>query len=68
MRKKMRQQTATVLGFFTSIVTALALIDFDAMDWSSINSWVKILVVVLPAVGGYLSEVSEKPSKNAPVQ
>ena len=60
MKKSHRQKLATVLGVATSLVSALVLIDFDTIDWSSVNDWLKILVAALPAIGGYLSEVKGK--------
>ena len=60
MKKSHRQKLATVLGVATSLVSALVLIDFDTINWSSVNDWLKILVAALPAIGGYLSEVKGK--------
>nr|WP_298655724.1 hypothetical protein [uncultured Flavobacterium sp.] len=60
MKKSHRQKLATVLGVATSLVSALVLIDFDTIDWSSVNDWLKILVAALPAIGGYVSEVKGK--------
>lgn len=60
MKKRTRNRLATVLGFSTSLVTALEFIDFDTLDYSSFNTYVKLLVVLLPAIGGWVSEVKEK--------
>jgi len=38
----------------------LASIYFDTLDYTSVNDWIKILVLTLPVIGGALSEVSEK--------
>jgi hypothetical protein len=59
MKRKERSKTATLLGVATSLVTALVLIDFDTIDWYSVNDWLKILVAALPALGGSVSELSE---------
>jgi len=53
--------TATFLGLLTTIVTTAEFIDFDALDYTKINTWVKLLVVIAPAIGGYISSV--KPNK-----
>lgn len=66
LRKTQRQSLATIMGIMTSLVLALEFIDFDTLDWSSVNTYVKLLAVCLPAVGGKLSEVSEK--QNPPVK
>jgi len=63
MKKSARNQTATILGIATSLVMALVLIDFDTINWSSVNDWLKILVVALPALGGYGSEIKGKTVK-----
>lgn len=57
MKQKQRSKTATLLGIATSLVTALVLIDFDQIDWTSVNDWLKILVAALPTLGGAVSEV-----------
>lgn len=57
MKKRTRNRLATVLGFATSLLTAGALIDFDTLDWGSVNTYIKLGVTLLPAIGGYLSEV-----------
>lgn len=62
MKKKTRNNLATIFGFATSLVTAMALIDFDSLDWTSINSYVKLAVTLIPAAGGYVSEIKEKPT------
>lgn len=59
MSRKQRSNTATLLGILTSLVTALVLIDFDTINWHSINDWLKILVAALPALGGSVSEVTK---------
>lgn len=65
MKKRTRNRLATVLGFATSLITAVSLVDFDALDYSSVNTWVKLLVLLLPAIGGSVSSVNVKPSPDA---
>jgi hypothetical protein len=60
MKKRTRNNLATFLGWSTTIVTALALIDFDTLDYNSVNTYVKLAVTLLPAIGGHLSEVKGK--------
>ncbi len=59
MKKANRGRMATILGVLTSLVTALALVDFDSLDYTSINTWIKILILALPAIGGTVSEVKD---------
>lgn len=58
--KKNKGALATILGVATTLTSALVLIDFDAFNLKSINEWLKLLVVLLPAIGGYLSEIKTK--------
>lgn len=60
MTKQSRSKIATLLGAVTSLVSALVLIDFDTLNWTSVNDWLKLLVVALPALGGFVSEVKGK--------
>lgn len=60
MRKTTRNNLATWAGLLTTIIQAAVLIDFDTINYRSVNDWMKILVVVAPAVGGYLSEIKTK--------
>jgi len=60
MSRKKRSTTATMLGWMTSITMAFVLVDFDTLNWKSVNTYVKILSLLLPAIGGHLSEIKEK--------
>lgn len=60
MTKKRKDLAATGLGIMTSLVMALALIDFDTIDFSKPNDIIKILVILLPAIGGKVSTIKEK--------
>ena len=53
---------ATIFGIATSLCTAYAVLDFDALDFSMAKTWFKLVVVGLPAIGGYMSTLS-KPKK-----
>jgi hypothetical protein len=57
MTKKRKDLAATGLGIMTSLVMALALIDFDTIDFSKPNDIIKILVILLPAIGGKVSTI-----------
>lgn len=62
MRKRnnnLNSIAATMLGLLTTIVTAMAVIDIDALDWQKLSTYFKLLVVIMPAVGGYLSEIKQ---------
>lgn len=48
---------ATVLGLLTSVATALVVIDFDTFDFKKTNDLFKLFVVVMPAIGGYVSKI-----------
>lgn len=53
---------ATIFGIATSICTALAVVDLDKLDYSLPSTYFKLLVLALPAVGGYMSTIT-KPKK-----
>lgn len=59
MTKRRRDYTATGFGIATSLVTALALIDFDNINWTSANDWVKLLVVCIPAIQGHVTTMKK---------
>ncbi len=54
-----RNKSATLLGIVTSIVMALTLLDLDSMDFSKPNTWVKILALLMPTIGGAASSLNE---------
>ena len=61
--KLSKGKQATILGILTSIFTALTLVDLDKLDYTLPSTWVKLLVIVLPAIGGSISSVnSRKPT------
>ena len=53
---------ATMFGIATSICTALAVVDLDKLDYHLQSTYFKLLVLCLPAVGGYMSSIN-KPMK-----
>lgn len=60
MKKKTRSLVATWSGLATTILLAVEWIDFDSLDYGSVNTYVKLGLLMLPAVGGYMTEVKEK--------
>lgn len=59
MSIKKRDYLATGFGLLTSLIMALALIDFDTINFSKPNDIIKILVVLLPSIGGKLSIIKK---------
>jgi type III secretory pathway component EscS len=57
MTKRKKDFAATILGLITSLVMALTLIDFNTIDFSNPNDIIKLLVVLLPAIGGKVSTI-----------
>lgn len=51
---------ATLLGLITSLCTALVVIDFKTFDFKNPNDLIKLFVIAMPAIGGYMSEVKTK--------
>lgn len=48
---------ATAAGALTSVCTAWAVIDFDNFDIK--KDWFKLIVIGLPALGGYMSTINK---------
>jgi predicted tellurium resistance membrane protein TerC len=53
---------ATLFGLLTTICTALAVFDIDTLDFENPKTYIKLAVVILPAIGGYMSTLT-KPKK-----
>lgn len=53
---------ATLLGIATTLCTALAVVDLDSLDYSLVSTYFKLAIVLLPALGGYMSTLN-KPMK-----
>lgn len=60
MTKRMRNHLATILGVATSVCTAWAVVDFDTIDFNNPKTYVKLVVIAIPAVGGYVSVLKGK--------
>lgn len=52
---------ATMLGIGTSLCTAYAAIDFATFDFK--KEWYKLIVIGLPALGGYVSTLNKPKQK-----
>ena len=60
-----RDWGATLLGLSTAVVVALATnFDFTTFNYRSFNQWVKLLAIVLPAIGGAISTLKKKNPEN----
>lgn len=59
MSIKKRNYLATLFGVLTSLVMAVSLIDLNTINLKNPNDIVKILVLLLPAIGGHFSELKE---------
>ena len=51
---------ATLFGLLTSVATAIAVIDFNTFDFKKVNDLMKLFVVAMPAIGGYVSQIKGK--------
>lgn len=49
---------ATVLGLLTSTCTAWVAVDWTVFDFHDKNNWVKLFVLALPALSGFVSKVN----------
>ncbi len=58
-KKKSRDVKATIMGIMTSICTAWAALDLDNMDFHNPKLYFKLLIIAMPAVGGFLSEIKK---------
>jgi hypothetical protein len=60
-KRKSRDWGATLLGVSTAAVVAMATnFDFTTFNVKSFNQWIKLLAIVLPAIGGAISTLKEK--------
>ena len=57
---KLHDILATVLGLLTSVCTALVVIDFNTFDIKNPNDILKLIVISMPAIGGYMSKIKQK--------
>ena len=54
---------ATLLGLLTSIATAMVVIDFETFDFKKLNDLMKLFVITMPAIGGYVSQIKKQDEK-----
>lgn len=55
---------ATITGVFTSVVAAVASdLDIDSFHVESPRSWIKVLLIIFPAITGALTEFKPKKGK-----
>lgn len=57
MKKICKSKLATFLGLLTSVATAIAVIDFNTFNFKNVNDLMKLFVIAMPAIGGYLSKI-----------
>lgn len=57
--KNWRDWAASLGGLIVSVSLAAAVIDFNTFDWSSVNDIIRLVLVVAPALGGWLSTFKE---------
>tara|TARA_R110000868_G_scaffold349147_1_gene610451 strand:- start:380 stop:571 length:192 start_codon:yes stop_codon:yes gene_type:complete len=50
---------ATIFGIATSICTALAVVDLDTLNFSLVSTYFKLIILTLPAIGGYMSTITK---------
>lgn len=51
---------ATILGIMTSVCTAWATLDLETIDFHHPKIYFKLIIIAMPAVGGYISELKKK--------
>jgi hypothetical protein len=59
-QKKKNSLIATILGLLTTVATAIVVIDFNAFNFKNPNDIMKLFVIAMPAIGGYMSQLKEK--------
>lgn len=63
MSSKRRDIGATFLGIMTSLCTAWAALDLETMDFHNPRIYFKLVIIGMPAVGGFLSQLKDKEQK-----
>lgn len=61
MSRKLRSRLASLGGLLVSLATAYAVIDFATFDIK--KDWMKLIIVGLPAIGGFMSRIKDKEKK-----
>lgn len=59
-QKKKNSLIATILGLLTAVATAIVVIDFNTFNFKNPNDIMKLFVIAMPAIGGYMSQLKEK--------
>lgn len=59
-KKKQNSLIATIVGLLTSVATAIVVIDFNTFNFKNPNDLMKLFVIAMPAIGGYMSQLKEK--------
>jgi hypothetical protein len=59
-KKKQNSLIATIVGLLTSVATAIVVIDFNTFNFQNPNDIMKLFVIAMPAIGGYMSQLKEK--------
>ena len=62
-RKKLNDYAATIMGLLTSLATAYAILDVDALDFHNFKTYFKLFIIGIPAVGGWMSTIKSKEDK-----
>ena len=60
LKYKFADYAATILGLLTSLATAFAVIDFDNFQFNKPTDLMKLFVIGMPAIGGFLSTIKTK--------
>ena len=63
IKKNIHSYVATLLGLLTSIATAMVVIDFETFDFKKLNDLMKLFVITMPAIGGYVSQIKKQDEK-----
>lgn len=60
LTKEQKSSLATALGLISSIVTALAVIDFDNWNCRKPSDIMKVVIIVLPILCGHFTTIKDK--------
>ncbi len=66
MKRLTNDNKATWLGVVVSLATAMSLIDFDTFNPDRVNDWVKLMVVLLPAIQGKITTMKNEQQESMP--
>lgn len=64
--KNWRDWAASLGGLIVSVSLAAAVIDFNTFDWHNDMDKIRLVLVVAPAVGGWLSAFKSKSKEEKP--